>query len=208
MAKRVFDQAKADHERSQADFTRAKAEFDQAARAFKVQLEVIRAESKRKKDDKRAIAERASVPHQYRDNVWVTTQPDGTVNIYFGGIGEPVGPGHGHYVMDKYGNVTYRRDPFDPHGAQNFEKVSDPSLLYIRSARSNHEPLGINEHGGVFYRRSDSEGTELHITQYFADGYHVSWDATPYGNHNIHWTNKNVPDGYPDRFVPPDDSVI
>lgn len=120
-AKQKFDQAKADHERAQADFKRAKADFDQAASAFRKRLEAVRAESKRKKNDKRSLAERAGVPHQYRDNVWVSTESNGTVNIYFGGVGEPNGPGHGHYVMDKYGTVTYRRDPFDPHGAQNFE---------------------------------------------------------------------------------------
>ena len=65
--------------------------------------------------------------------------------------------------MDRGGKVTYKRNPLDPHGAQNFEK----SDLYMRSARRNHEPLGTNEHGGVFYRRSDSGGTILHITQYF-----------------------------------------
>lgn len=43
--------------------------------------------------------------------------------IYFGGVGKPDGPGHGHYVMDQKGNVTYRREPFDPHGAQNFEET-------------------------------------------------------------------------------------
>ena len=106
--------------------------------------------------------------------------------------------------MDRSGTVTYKRDPYDPHGAQNFEKAD----LYMRSARVNHEPLGTNEHGGVFYRRDDSGGTTLHITQYFADNYHVSWDATPHGNRNVHWTNKNVPNGHPDRFVPPPDALF
>ena len=144
------------------------------------------------------------MPHQYHDNVWVSLDSNGNTNIYFGGVGKPNGPGHGHYVMDRSGEVTYKRDPFDPHGAQNFEKAD----LYMRSARRNHEPLGTNEHGGVFYRRSDSGGTILHITQYFADNYHVSWDATPYGNSNVHWTNKNVPNGHPDRFVAPSDALF
>lgn len=128
-AKAAFDQikherdrAKADHQQKQAEFKKAKAEFDQAVTAFKQRLELVRAEAKRRKDDRRSIAERAGVPYQYRDNVWVSEQPDGTVNIYFGGVDGPTGSGHGHYAMDRSGNVTYRRDPFDPHGAKNFEE--------------------------------------------------------------------------------------
>lgn len=119
-AKRSFDQAKANHEQTQAAFKLAKAEFDQAAQAFKKRLETVRSESKRRKDDKRSLAERAGVPYQYRDDVWISKDSDGNTNIYFGGVGKPNGPGHGHYVMDCSGKVTYKREPYDPHGAQNF----------------------------------------------------------------------------------------
>ncbi len=203
-AKRAFDSAKAEHERAQMEFKRAKADFDSCAKAFRSRLEKVKTEGQKRREDKKSIAAKAGVPHQYRDNVLVSTDSSGNTNIYFGGVGKPNGPGHGHYVMDRNGNVTYKRDPFDPHGAQNFEKAD----LYMRSARRNHEPLGTNEHGGVFYRRSDSGGTVLHVTQYFADNYHVSWDATPYGNNNVHWTNKNVPNGHPDRFVAPPDALF
>ena len=179
--------AKERHDATKPAFQRAKDDFNSAKRAFDS-----------------ANAAKAGVPHQYHDNVWISTDSSGNTNIYFGGVGKPNGPGHGRYVMDRNGNVTYKRDPFDPHGAQNFEKAD----LYMRSARRNHEPLGTNEHGGVFYRRSDSGGTVLHVTQYFADNYHVSWDATPYGNNNVHWTNKNVPNGHPDRFVAPPDALF
>lgn len=118
--KHEHDSAKADHERKQAEFQRAKAEFESAKTAFQRRLEVVKAQSKRRKDDKRSIAQRAGVPAMYLDDVWVSTQPDGMVNIYFGGAGAPDGAGHGHYVMDIHGNVTYRREPFDPHGSQNF----------------------------------------------------------------------------------------
>lgn len=203
-AKRAFDSAKDEHERAQMEFKRAKADFDSCAKAFRSRLEKVKTEGQKRREDKKSIAAKAGVPHQYRDNVLVSTDSSGNTNIYFGGVGKPNGPGHGHYGMDRNGNVTYKRDPFDPHGAQNFEKAD----LYMRSARRNHEPLGTNEHGGVFYRRSDSDGTVLHVTQYFADNYHVSWDATPYGNNNVHWTNKNVPNGHPDRFVAPPDALF
>ena len=203
-ARQTFQSAKAEHERAQAEFKRAKAEFDSCAKAFQARLNELKAMNRKRREDKKSIAEKAGVPLEYRDDVWISKESDGNTNIYFGGVGKPDGPGHGHYVMDRNGNVTYRRDPFDPHGAENFEK----SDLYMRSARRDHEPVGTNEHGGVFYRRSDSGGTILHVTQYFADGYHVSWDATPYGNSNVHWTNKNFPKGHPDRFVPPPDALF
>lgn len=203
-AQQTFQSARAEHERAQEAFKRAKAEFDSCAKAFQFRLDELKSTSRKRREDKKSIAAKAGVPLQYQDNVWISTGPDGNTNIYFGGVGKPNGPGHGHYVMNRNGTVTYRRDPFEPHGAQNFEK----SDLYMRSARRDHEPVGTNEHGGVFYRRSDSSGTILHVTQYFADGYHVSWDATPYGNSNVHWTNKNFPKGHPDRFVPPPDALF
>lgn len=179
--KRSFDTAKAEHERAESEFKRTNAEFDSCAKAFKSRLDKVKLEGKKRRDDKKAIAEKAGVPRQYHDNLWVSTDSNGNTSIYFGGVGKPNGPGHGHYVMDRSGNVTYKRDVHDEHGSQNFEKAD----LYMRSARRNHAPLGTNEHGSVFYRRSDSGGTILHITQYFADNYHVSWDATPYGNSNV-----------------------
>ncbi len=119
-AKRAFDSAKAEHERAQMEFKRAKADSDSCAKAFKSRLEKVKAEGQKRQEDKKLIAAKAGVPYQYRDNVWVSTDSSGSTNIYFGGIGKPNGPGHGHYVMDRNGNVTYKRDPFDPHGAQNF----------------------------------------------------------------------------------------
>lgn len=120
--KRTFDAAKAEHERAGAEFKRAKADFDSCAKAFKSRLEKVKAESQKRRNDKKDVAAKAGVPYQYRDDVWVSTDRDGNTNIYFGGVGKPNGPGHGHYVMDRSGSVTYKRDPYDPHGAQNFEE--------------------------------------------------------------------------------------
>lgn len=119
--KRTFDTAKAEHERAQAEFKSAKEAFDSASKAFKTRLERVKAEGKKRNQDRRALAEKAGVPYLYLDKVWVSKQPDGTVNLYFGGVGKPDGPGHGHYVMDASGKLTYKRDPFDPHGTQNYE---------------------------------------------------------------------------------------
>ena len=94
--------AKERHDATKPAFQRAKDDFNSAKRAFDS-----------------ANAAKAGVPHQYHDNVWISTDSSGNTNIYFGGFGKPNGPGHGRYVMDRSGKVTYMRDPFDPHGAQS-----------------------------------------------------------------------------------------
>lgn len=130
-AKRTFDTAKTEHERTQADFKKAKESFDSASKAFKSRLEKVRDESKRRKNDKRSVAEKAGVPSQYLDDVWVSKDSNGNTNIYFGGVGKPNGPGHGHYVMERSGKVSYKRDPFDPHGGQNFTDAKDDYVQRI-----------------------------------------------------------------------------
>jgi hypothetical protein len=134
-AKNEYNRTKADHEQKRDAYQRAKADFDQASRAFRVRLERVKAESNRRREDRRAIAERAGVPSQHLDDVWISTEPDGSVNIYFGGVGRANGPGHGHYAMDRYGTVTYRRDPFDPHGKNNF---ADDEAYVARKREEGH----------------------------------------------------------------------
>lgn len=120
-AKDEHEQAKAAHECANEDFKRTKTDFDTAAKAFQVRLAELKTANSKRKDNNRAIAAKAGVPYQYRDNVHISEDPDGTVNIFFGGVGTPDGPGHGHYSMDRGGHVTYRRPPFGEHGHQNFE---------------------------------------------------------------------------------------
>ena len=120
-AKRIFDQEKVEHERKESDFKDAKVNSERAVTAFKARLEQVRAVSKKRMDDRRSVAEKAGVPAQYRDDLWISTDSEGNTNIYFGGVGKPNGDGHGHYVVDRGGTVTYRREPFDPHGSHNFE---------------------------------------------------------------------------------------
>ena len=119
-AKDEYEQAKAAHEHANNAFKSAKTEFNEAAKAFQARLSELKADFAKKKENNRAIAAKAGVPYQYRDNVYVSKDTDGTVSIYFGGIGRPDGLGHEHYVMDSLEKVLYRRDPFDPHGAHNF----------------------------------------------------------------------------------------
>lgn len=180
-AKAVFDyvraehdRAKADHEQKQAEFKRAKAGFDRAKTAFQERLEVVRSERQQRQDDKRRLAEQAGVPHQYLDDVWVSTQPDGSVNIYFGGMGGPDGPGHGHYAMDPSGNVTYQREPSEDHGSQNFadheerpdrfekynssrsgQTKSSQTDLYFGSKGKKGGHIAVNEDGDIEHIRDD-----------------------------------------------------
>lgn len=159
-AKRIFDQVKAEHESKVAEFKRAKADFDQTARAFKSRLESVKAQSQQKKADKRSIAERAGVPFQYRDNVWVSTDANGTTNIYFGGVGEPNGLGHGHYAMDRTGKVTYKRDPFDPHGAQNF---TEPQYWHLEKMSYDKDSQMYQTDNYIGIIGSKNQKTKAHI---------------------------------------------
>ena len=156
VAKRNFDSTKSRYERAQVEFKQAKADFDAAVKAFKSRLENVKAESQRRREDKKSIAAKAGVPNQYRDNVWVSKDPAGNTNIYFGGVGKPNGPGHGHYVLDRSGNVTYKRDPFDPHGAQNFvrdkaleNRLAGIAMDVFHRDRSSTGPRSDQYHDGV-----------------------------------------------------------
>lgn len=209
-ARQEFLSAKAEHERAQAEFKRAKAEFDSCAKAVKARLDELNSAHRKRRKDKKSIAEKAGVPSQYRDNVWISTDSNGNTNIYFGGLGKPDGPGHGHYVMDQHGTVIYRRGPSEPHGTQNFTNKPG-GALYDRRIRRDMLPLGLgnrdndtNDRSGVFYDRRRQ--IDLHVTQYYKDNYRVSWDTDGKSNKNYHWTNQSLPSSHPDSHIPPEDA--
>ena len=116
-AQQTFHSARAEHELAEAGLKRAKDDFESCTKAFRSRLDELKSASRKKRKE---LAAKAGVPLQYQDDVWISIEPNGNVNIYFGGVDEPDGLGHGHYVMDPNGTVTYMRDPFKPHGAQNF----------------------------------------------------------------------------------------
>lgn len=103
--------------------------------------------------------------------------------------------------MDRNGTVTYKRDPYDPHGAQNFTERDDSraATLYDRRARSSREPSGAE---GIFARR---DGSGEHTTQYYADNYRLSSDIVDGKNVKRHWTNQNAKKKSPNRHAPPPD---
>lgn len=182
--KRAFDAAKSSHETAQANFKEAKEAFDRASKAFRARLDKVKAENKKRMDEKRDIAQRAGVPNQYLDSVWLSKEPNGTVNLYFGGVGKPNGPGHGHYVVDRSGKVTYKREPFDPHGAQNVvrdeyleQRLSQVALSAFHRDRSSTGPRTSQyEDGGVsvkvksgFNRRTNTVATDVIVIDRLAN---------------------------------------
>lgn len=114
------DRAKEIHENATTEFKRAKSDFDSAAAAFQERLSELRIENTKRKERNRDIAIKAGVPYRYVNAVYVSEDPDGTINIYFGGIDKPDGFGHGHYSMDGSGKITYRRNPSENHGSKNY----------------------------------------------------------------------------------------
>lgn len=69
--------------------------------------------------ERRDTAVRAGTPRQYWDNVKVVEEASGNTSVYFGGVGKPDGPGHAHYVVDRFGNLTWRREPNESRGRHN-----------------------------------------------------------------------------------------
>lgn len=55
-------------------------------------------------------ADKAGVPREYHGNLYVSAEENGNINILFGGKKKPNGEDHGHYVLDKFGNVVYARE--------------------------------------------------------------------------------------------------
>ena len=99
-----------------------KIEFDRVNQEFQTKL----ANSKSKKFIRgyktRSIAIQAGVLNKYLDQVLIKKLPNGITHIFFGGIGKPAGPKHGHYVINYDNKVVYRREPFAAHGKHNFVK--------------------------------------------------------------------------------------
>lgn len=76
--------------------------------------------------------------------------------------------------------------------------------LYDRRARSSKTPTGVettdnttSDRSGTFYDRN--RDIDLHVTQYYDDKTHVSWDIDGKTDRGHHWTNQSKHKG--DRVV-------
>lgn len=130
-AKEAFERVKSRHESIQAEFKRAKAERDRLKaefdslheehlrlkEEFQRKLEEIKSASKRERD---RTLDKANISWSERSTAKIVKKADGTVQIYHGGIGSGDGYGHGHTVLNQFGNKTYDRDAFGAHGSQNY----------------------------------------------------------------------------------------
>lgn len=130
-AESAFKEAKQRAEFAKREFECAKQNHKSAKEAFQQRLKQVRSEKKRRQDSDKNLMERANIPYYYRNRCKVKREPDGTVNFYFGGIGNSDGYGHAHVSMDSSGNITYNRDVFDTHGAKNFSDYQERQKEYV-----------------------------------------------------------------------------
>jgi hypothetical protein len=119
-AETAFKEAKRRAEAARAVFEQSKVENKRAQETFKRRLEQVKRENRMRRESDRELMDKANIPFYYSDNCKIRRKPDGTVNFYFGGIGEKDGYGHAHVSMDGNGHVTYDRGAFEAHGAHNF----------------------------------------------------------------------------------------
>ncbi|MBB1549284.1 putative nuclear RNA export factor SDE5 [Candidatus Saccharibacteria bacterium] len=138
-AKSAFNEAKSCHESAQAEFNRLKAErdrlkaeFDTAQKRFlqyKEEFQKRLAEVKAKNQQERdRILDKAGITGAERADAKIVKKADGTIQVYHGGFGPGDGFGHGHTAIDQSGVITYDRDAFESHGAQNYTDHEARSL--------------------------------------------------------------------------------
>lgn len=138
-AKSAFNEAKSCHESAQAEFNRLKAErdrlkaeFDAAQKRFlqyKEEFQKKLAEVKAKNQQERdRILDKAGITGAERADTKIVKKADGTIQVYHGGFGPGDGFGHGHTAIDQSGVITYDRDAFESHGAQNYTDYEARSL--------------------------------------------------------------------------------
>lgn len=171
------DEAKRRHAAAASRFKDAKNSFLQAKddlNAFKARQHE---DKKVRQEQKGALTQKAGIPRQYWNDLVVKTDRNGNVNIYFGGAGCADGSGHGHASMDSSGHVTYMRNPYEPHGAQNYTDYVDPDdspqpdMHNGRPTQWESPRVGTIDGHEVTVRfgRNGKEGQTL-----ISDGFHIN----------------------------------
>lgn len=94
-------------------------------------------------------------------------------------------PANMDLTLDNYGTVVVNRRG---------------TTIFDASIRCGATPVGAS---GTFAHRDGSPG---HSTQYYSDGYRVSWDTDNNGESKGHWTNQSVAKGSTSRHYPPNDA--
>lgn len=159
--------------------------------------EKVKAENKKRSDDRRSIAEKAGVPYRVlRQGVGVQAVRRHDQHLLRWGW-QTGWSGHGHYVLDRNGKVTYKRDPYDPHGTQNFTDKDDSpgGTLYDRRARSGRSHLAQKVFSPDMTVVANTQRSTMTITTDFR---RISSTAK---NVKRHWTNQNARKKSPNRHV-------
>lgn len=113
--KAIFDAAHAEFLRLRSDYLRKRDEVE------------VRRQSQRQENqhEREKIFDKAGIRQSERENAKIVKKPDGTTQVYHGGLGKGDGLGHGHVALDRDGKKTYDRDTFEEQGKQNY--VGDPA---------------------------------------------------------------------------------
>jgi predicted nucleic acid-binding Zn-ribbon protein len=112
--------AKNDNEQAKKRFEQAKKDHSEAKEFFQNRLAAIKAEQASREQKNQNILMIVNPEVAFMDGKQVKFKPrnDGTgkIDIYFGGIFESDGYGHGHIVVDDCSNVIYMRQQFKKSG--------------------------------------------------------------------------------------------
>lgn len=166
-AEAAFQSANAERKRLYAKFQSLDADYKQKKSAFDMALKIKRDLKKAEKCNDESLMQKAGIPFIYQNDCKVVKEPDGTINFYFGGLGEKDGLRHGHISMDSNGTVTYTRMPMEDHGKQNFsEQESLPNGTYNGFFEGKPAIIKVSDSGNsnqmqVFYGgavKPDGEG--------------------------------------------------
>lgn len=204
-AKSVFNEAKSCHESAQAEFNRLKAErdrlkaeFDAAQKRFlqyKEEFQKKLAEVKAKNQQERdRILDKAGITGAERADAKIVKKADGTIQVYHGGFGPGDGFGHGHTAIDQSGVITYDRDAFESHGAQNYtdheERKQGGILAYDRDVLESH---GAQKHAEHQEEKKKCVSSRSRVSRNYTENDDGSW--------NFEWGGK-MAKGYPNRKRP------
>lgn len=119
---------------------------------------------------------------------------DGTIQVYHGGFGPGDGFGHGHTAIDQSGVITYDRDAFESHGAQNYtdheERKQGGILAYDRDVLESH---GAQKHAEHQEEKKKCVSSRPRVSRNYTENDDGSW--------NFEWGGK-MAKGYPNRKRP------
>lgn len=152
-AQDAFNCAKSERERLFCEFQNLQQQYLSKRDAVQGAKNKRQEEQKTKENQRQDLMSSAGVPLYYQEDCKVVIELNGTVNFYFGGLGENDGLWHGHISMDRAGHVTYIRMPVEEHGAEHF--TSDPALNDFT------QPIDQGKKWGQVFRGWIDDGTTL-----------------------------------------------